>query len=57
MTVKELKEAIQNIDDDLYVMIPTTDNAMGYLPLNHISVGVNEADGCVFLDCVFEEDE
>ena len=56
MTVKELKEQLNKFDDRLLVMIPSFDNVIGYTPLRHLGQGVNEADGCLFLDACDEED-
>lgn len=53
MTVKELKEKLEEFDDRLLVYIIDGD---GYNLLKNVSRGVNEADGCLFLDC-YEEDE
>ena len=53
MTVKQLKEALLKFDDNLLVVITTE---CGHSPLTGISQGVNEADGCLFLDD-YEEDE
>jgi len=52
MTVKQLKETLDRFDDDLSVFIA---NGEGYGRLTGISQGVNEADGCLFLDD-YEED-
>ena len=55
MTVKELKECLAEFPDDLIVMIPN----IGWTPENNqaeivkamnVSRGVNEYDGCVFID-------
>ena len=61
MTVKELREKLNQFDDNLIVMIP---NAGWHpfsimqpdIPATSVSRGVNEADGCVFIDN-YEEDE
>lgn len=61
MTVKELKEKLEQFDDDLIVMIPN----MNWTPFNNqfecvmatnVSQGFNEADGCIFLDDYIEEE-
>ena len=55
MTVKELKEKLNEFDDNLVVLIP---NSMGYISAKNIAQGVNEFDGCVFIDDYVEvEDE
>lgn len=56
MTVKEFKEKLNEFDDNLVVMIPNMDwalNGVGAIPATSISRGINEFDGCVFIDdCV-----
>lgn len=54
MTVKELKEKLEQFDDRL-IVIAITDMG-GYFPILNVSQGFNEADGCLFLDG-YEEDE
>jgi hypothetical protein len=60
MTVKELKEKLNQFDDNLIVMIPNKyweEPCQSFaIPLRNISRGVNEFDGCLFLD-EYEEDE
>ena len=53
LTVKELKEALNKFDDRLLVY---SVDGEGYSPVIHVTQGVNEADGCLFLDH-YEEDE
>ena len=53
MTVKELKERLNQFDDNLIILIP---NSMGYISAKNIAKGVNEFDGCVFIDDYTEED-
>lgn len=48
MTVKELKEKLSLFSDNMIVMIP--DDGWGYATPNCVVRGVNEADGCVFID-------
>lgn len=60
MTVKELKEKLNEFDDNLIVMIPNKNyyryfDARHDIPAKHISRGCNEADGCIFIDD-YEED-
>lgn len=50
MTVKELREQLEGFPDNLIVFIPDDSGRMGFSPLLHIAQGVNEADGCLFLD-------
>lgn len=61
MTVKELKEKLNQFDDNLIIMIPNRDwnpynNPFTDVPATCIIQGVNEADGCVFIDNYMEED-
>ena len=60
MTVKELKEELRKFDDNLLVMIPRTDpdpkDWLGFVSVKNISQGVNELDGCLFLDDYTEEE-
>lgn len=61
MTVKELKEELNKFNDNLVVMIPNTDYYAGddMFPdrtPTHVSQGVNELDGAVFIE-YWEEDE
>lgn len=54
MTVKELKEKLEQFDDRLIVL--AIDDMGGYFQILNVSRGFNEADGCLFLDGL-EEDE
>jgi hypothetical protein len=56
MTVKELKEQLNKFDDRLTVMIPDFNSVINNTPLKHLYQGVNEADGCLFLDAYEEND-
>ena len=60
MTVKELKEELNKFDDNLIVMIPRTEPApddwLGFVSAKNVSQGVNEADGCLFIDDYVEQD-
>lgn len=56
MTVKELKEKLEQFPENCVVLIPDEYSPIGYTPATHIAKGVNEADGCVFLTD-YEEDE
>ncbi len=60
MTVKELKEKLEQFDDDLTVFIPCELPDMcecfPFTRAKNISQGVNEYDGAVFIDA-YEEDE
>ena len=60
MTVKELKEKLNQFDDNLIVMIPGKGwcpelNSFKCIPAKSLSQGINEADCCVFIDD-YEED-
>lgn len=54
MTVKELKEKLNKFNDNLVVMIPNKrknkDLWLPYIVASDIYQGVNEADGCVFIE-------
>lgn len=60
MTVKELKEKLSHFDDNLIVMVPNRnweDPCQKYeVHARHIFRGVNEFDGCLFIDDYEEED-
>ena len=61
MKVKELKEKLNEFDDNLIVMIPNKNyyfsfNACEDVPANDVYQGVNEADGCLFIDSYEEQD-
>jgi len=62
MTVKELKEKLELFDDRLIVMIPDANwtpdkNWLPYITATSVARGVNESDGCVFIDDYVEEDD
>ena len=62
MTVCELIEKLERFDDNLIVMIPdanwTPDKSwLPYIPAMGVAKGVNEADGCVFIDDYAEEED
>lgn len=52
MTVKELKEKLNEFDDRLLVYAI---DGEGYSLITNVTQGCNEADGCLFLDG-YEED-
>ena len=61
MTVKELKEKLNQFPDYLIVMIPNNDlhrlpNPIWHVPAEIVVRGCNEADGCVFFEGEEEED-
>ena len=58
MTVKELKEKLNEFNDNLIVCIPD-ENENRLFPWSteiNITQGVNEADGCLFIDCYTDDD-
>lgn len=62
MTVKELKEKLNQFPDNLIITIPNQDwspfgNKPQSIPAKHVSRGCNEADGCVFIDDYEEHEE
>lgn len=59
MTVKELKEKLDQFDDNLIVMIPNQEWPYSPeldVPAKHVSQGINEFDGCLFIDDYEEKD-
>ena len=61
MTVKELKEKLEQFPDNYIVMIYNAENAIDntiypYIPATCVSRGVDELDGCVFIDDYEEQD-
>lgn len=64
MTVKELKEALNQFPDNCIVMIPNTswrlnsqNNPWTMVPALNVSQGVNEFDGLVLIDDYAEDDD
>jgi hypothetical protein len=63
MTVKELKEKLNQFHDNCIVCIPNVDfdpqkkDSFSYIPALNIAQGVNELDGIVFMDSYVEDDE
>lgn len=55
MTVKELKEKLDQFDDRLIVI--AIDDMGGYFQILNVSQGCNEADGCLFLDGFVEGED
>lgn len=53
MTVKELKEVLNNFDDDLLVKFPYP----LYVDCTDVFQGINGMDGCVMLDNYSEDEE
>jgi hypothetical protein len=61
MTVKELKEKLNQFNDNLIVMIPNKDcflyqRALPDVPARNVTQGINGFDGCLFIDD-YEEDD
>lgn len=61
MRVKELKEKLNEFGDNLIIMIPNMDwtphsNQPHCVSPTDVYQGVNEADGCVFIESL-DEDE
>ena len=54
MTVKELKEKLERLDDNLIILAHT--GIGGYYEITNVCRGFNEEDGYVFLDDYIEED-
>ena len=55
MKVKELKELLNEFDDNLIVMMPNEKQhvlpeSFWCVPVTDVYQGVNESDGCVFID-------
>ena len=61
MTVRELKEKLEQFRQNLVVMIPNPSwnpdgHTPSHVPVTSVTIGCNEYDGCVFLDDYEEED-
>lgn len=62
MTVKELKEKLNQFPDNCIVCIPNQNlyrlrNAKHYVVALNVAQGINEFDGLVFIDDYMEDDE
>lgn len=62
MTVKELREKLEQFPDNLIVMIPNIDwtplgNEFADVPARNVIQGVNEFDGCLFIDDYVGDDD
>lgn len=53
MTVKELKEKLEQFPENCVVLIPGYGR---YIHTTHVSIGFNELDGCVIIGDYVEED-
>lgn len=61
MTVKELKEKLNQFPDNLVVVVPNSDlhrlpDPIWYVPARNVSRGCNENDGLLFIDDYVEEE-
>ena len=62
MTVKELRERLEEFDDNLIIMIPNIDwtplgDEFADVPARSVIQGVDEFDGCLFIDDYMEDDD
>lgn len=61
MTVKELKQKLEQFPENCVVMIPdpiwTPDKEWPYVHVKNVARGVNELDGCVFIDEYVEDED
>lgn len=62
MTVKELKEKLEQFPENCVVMIPNENlyrdsKVLWCVPAEHVSRGCNEEDGCVFITDYVEDDD
>ena len=55
MTVKELKEELEQFPDDLLVMMINPNISTWFVPVANITRGVNEADGCMLIDSYYDD--
>jgi hypothetical protein len=61
MTVKELKEKLEQFPENCVVLVPNENlyldrGAFFYVQAENVARGVNEMDGCVIIDDYVEED-
>ena len=61
MTVKELKEKLEQFPENYVVLVPNENLyrdpiAQWFVVAEHVARGVNEMDGCVIIDDDVEED-
>ena len=50
MTVKELINELSKYPDNFLVLMSDTESDVGYTVVSDITRGVNEFDGCIFID-------
>lgn len=61
MTVRELKEKLEQFPENCVVLIPNVswnpdEHTPSHVPVRSVTIGCNELDGCVFLDDYVEDD-
>ena len=62
MTVRELKEKLEQFPENCVVLVPNENlymdrNALFYVVAKNVARGVNEMDGCVIIDDYVEDEE
>lgn len=61
MTVKELKEKLNQFDDNCIVVVPKIDwekfGLLDYEVAENVAIGVNEFDNVVFIDGSMEDED
>ena len=62
MTVRELKEKLEQFPENYVVLIPNKNlykdrNLSYYVQVENVSKGMNETDGCIIIDDYVEEDD
>ncbi len=50
MKIKELIEELNKFPEDLNVLIPVENNSTGYIYVEGVLRGLNEFDGCIFIE-------
>lgn len=50
MTIKELVGELSKYPDNFIVLMSDTESDIGYTVVSNITRGVNEFDGCVFIE-------
>jgi hypothetical protein len=61
MTVKELKEMLNQFDDNCIVVVPKIDwekfGLLDYEVAENVAIGINEFDNVVFIDGSVEDED
>ena len=63
MTVKELKEKLEQFPDNCVVLINADEetrrchNGFPYIEATHVATGLNELDSCVIIDDYVEDED